>query len=196
MSKEKSTKMQPYKDAHAKCLPLETDDMSALLDMTIERCTARLGRPCHYTNDKKGLDDFINCTTEYFEYVNNINKNPDMERKLIPDIENWAVYLGITRQTIFHYEQRGGEWEQTISYYKNAIASIKKQLALNYKIPPMIYVFDATNNHGYVNSNEFKLTTPITEEYDRQSNILEREIKERGLIWNDETKEYEPMRED
>ena len=124
------------------------------------------------------------------EAVNNINANPDLERKLIPDIENWCVFLGITRQTLFNYERRGPEWYDCIQYYKNAISSVKKQLALNYKIPPMVYVFDATNNHGYVNSNEFKLTAQ-TEYVEKDTNALEREIVERGLVWNEETKEFE-----
>ena len=54
----------------------------------------------------------------------------------------------------------------------------------------MVYVFDATNNHGYVNSNEFKLTAQ-TEYVEKDTNALEREIVERGLVWNEETKEFE-----
>lgn len=180
-----------YKNGTAQCLPLETDDLTAILDMTIQQSTAHMGRPCNYTNDTNGLERFIETTIDYFKYVNRINQNPDMERKLIPDIENWAVYLGITRATLFNYEQRGGRWRECIQYYKNAIASVKKQLALTYKIPPMIYVFDATNNHGYVNSNEFKLTTQ-TEFIENNVNALEREIVEQGLIWNEQTKEFEP----
>lgn len=173
------------------CKPLETDDMTAILDMAIEVSTARMGRPAEYPYTTAGLDAFIQKTIDYFEYVNGINANPDLERKLIPDIENWAMYLGVTRQTIWTYQNRGKEWKDTIEYYKNAIAAVKKQLALNYKIPPMVYVFDATNNHGYVNSNEFKLT-PGKPETEQKDNIDE-QIKAAGLIWNDELQEFEPM---
>lgn len=176
------------------CKPLETDDMTAILDMAIEVSTARMGRPAEYPFTAGGLDDFTNKTIDYFEYVNTINANPDLERKLIPDIENWAMFLGITRQTLWTYEQRGGEWKACISYYKNCIAAVKKQLALNYKIPPMVYVFDATNNHGYVNSNEFKLTPGKSEAGDKKDNIDE-QIRAAGLVWNEELKEFEPMEE-
>lgn len=182
--------VKPYKGAKAKCLPVETDDMTAILDMTIEQCTTRLGRPCVYANDQAGLELFNQNTIEYFKYVHAVNQNADMERKLIPDIENWAVYLGITRNTLLNYEQRGANWRDCIQYYKNAISAIKKQLAMTYKIPPMVYVFDATNNHGYVNSNEFKLTT--TQPPETANDALEREIMQRGLVWDEVTKEYKP----
>ena len=172
------------------CEKLETNDMTAILDMTIEVSTKRAGRPAEYPNTKQGLDEFIQNTIDYFEYVNTINANPDLERKLIADIESWSVYLGITRKTLWMYEQRGGEWADCIQYYKNAIGAVKKQLALNYKIPPMVFVFDATNNHNYVNSTEFKLDNSggqlITATADETARVND-------LIWNDELKRYEPM---
>lgn len=191
---EKTTELQRYKDAKAKCLPMETDDTTAILDMIIDKSTERMGRPCQYPNDKKGLEEFIQNTVSYFEYVNGVNSSEGVDKKLIPDIESWAVFLGITRATIFNYEQRGNEWREVIAYYKNAIASIKKQLALTFKIPPMIMAFDFTNNHGYCNTNEFKLTTEV-KNVDPETNKLERELVERGLVWDDELKEFVPVEE-
>ena len=191
---EKTTELQRYKDAKAKCLPMEPDDTTAILDMIIDKSTERMGRPCQYANDRKGLESFIQNTVSYFEYVNAINSNEDMDKKLIPDIESWAVYLGITRATIFNYEQRGNEWREVIAYYKNAIASIKKQLALTFKIPPMIMAFDFTNNHGYCNTNEFKLTAEV-KSADTETNKLERELVERGLVWDEDKKEFVPVEE-
>lgn len=189
------SKLVPYGKQSGKGMKvaekIETDDMTAILDMAIEASTARVGRPAEYPYSRAGLDAFIDKTLEFFQYVNDINANPDLERKLIPDIESWGVFLGVTRQTIWAYEKRGGEWKATIEYYKNAIAAVKKQLALNYKIPPMVYVFDATNNHGYVNSNEFKLTQgkPETENKDN----VDEQIRAAGLVWNEDLQEFEPM---
>lgn len=174
-----------------KCLPVETNDMTAILDMCIEQSTARMGRPAEYENSKQGLDRFINKTIDYFEYVNSINTNPDLDRKLIPDIESWAMYLGVTRVTIWSYEKRGNEWRTTIDYYKNAIAAVKKQLALSYKIPPMVVAFDFTNNHGYVNSNEFKLTDVRQETTD--NNNIDDKIRAAGLTWNEDIQDLEPL---
>jgi hypothetical protein len=173
---------------------METDDTTAILDMIIDKSTERMGRPCQYPNDKRGLEEFIQNTVSYFEHVNSINSNPDMERKLIPDIESWAVYLGITRNTILNYEGRGNAWYDVIQYYKNCIASVKKQLALNFKIPPMIMAFDFTNNHGYCNTNEFKLTTELKTP-DTDTNKLERELVERGLVWDEDKHEFVPVEE-
>lgn len=175
------------------CERVETDDMTAILDMAIDVSNARAGRPAEYPFTTEGLDRFINKTIDYFEYVNAINANPELERKLIPDIENWAMYLGVTRQTIWSYQQRGREWKDTIDYYKNVIAAVKKQLAMCYKIPPMVYVFDATNNHGYVNSNQFTLNQnkPETEHKDN----IDEQLKAAGLVWNEELQEFEPLEE-
>ena len=186
--KETKQEIKPYKNKGT-CLPLEKDDMTAILTLTIEKTKERGGYPATYPHTRQGITAFNENTVKYFEYVNDLNQRIDTERKLIPDIENWCVFLGITRQTLFNYEKRDKEWSDCIAYYKNAIASVKKQLAMNYKIPPMVYVFDATNNHHYVNSNEFKLTA-TTEVVDKRANILELEIKERGLTWNEDKQEY------
>ncbi len=194
----KNENLVPYEGTKGKtsgsgtrlCERLETDDLTAILDLTINASTARMGRPAEYPNTQKGLDDFIQKTIDYFSYVNSVNANPDLERKLIPDIENWAVYMGVTRMTINNYERRGRDWRDCIGYYKNAIGAVKKQLAMNYKIPPMVYVFDATNNHGYVNSNEFKLTETRAE---NEAQSVDDDIRTAGLVWNDALKKLEPM---
>ena len=190
------TKLEPYKGKSGsgvkKAVPLEKGDMTAILDLTIESSMKRLGRPANYPNDAAGLNNFIKKSIEFFEYVNQVNEDPDAEKRLIPDIEAWAVYMGVCRQTIFQYERRGGDWETTIAYFKNAIAAVKKQLAFHYKIPPMVSIFDLANNHGYVNTSEYKLTTPANEI--RTTQTLENEIRAAGLIWDADAGEFIPDR--
>lgn len=176
-----------------KAKPIETGDMTAIMQLTIDSCVSRVGRPAEFPSTREGLDSFVTKTIEFFDYVRMINENPDLKQKLIPDIENWAVYLGITRQTLFNYQRRGGEWADTIEYFKGAIASVKKQLALNYKIPPVLAIFDFTNNHGYLNSSEFKVvsdTEPRNTENEEAR--LENEIRAAGLVWDEATKEFVP----
>lgn len=182
--------VKPYKGAKAKCLPIEADDMTAILDMAIGQATARVGRPCVYSPDKEGLEQFINKSIDYLEYVKAVNQDKEAEQRLIPDIENWAVFMGITRNTLLNYEQRGAEWRDCIQLYKENIAAVKKQLALKFKIPPVIFALDFTNNHGYVNSNEFKLTA--THAPETAAEALERELMQKGLVWDEETKEFKP----
>ena len=80
---------------------------------------------------------------------------------------------------------------EAIQLFKNAIAAYKKEMALHYKIPPMVFAFDMANNHNYINTSEFKLsleTAPTKEQ--EQRTALEAEIKESGLIWDEVTQTY------
>lgn len=149
-------KVTKFKDKQY--LRTEPDDLTAILDFTVHSLKKSSGRPSEYPNTEEGLETFRNKTIEFFEYVNQVNQNTELNRKLIADVETWCLYLGISRQTLSNYYHRGAKWSECIDLIKNAILCGKKQLALNYKIPPMIFVFDCCNNHGYLNTAEFHLT--------------------------------------
>ena len=69
----------------------------------------------------------------------------------------------------------------------------KKQLALHGLIPSVMAVFDLANNHGYINTSEFKLTTnDISDKTARADYDLESRIEEAGLVWDNDLKEYVP----
>ena len=142
-----------------KCLPLAAGDTTPILDLVIDSGIRKTGRPAEYPNTPQGLDRFIQNTLDYFQFVRTRNADPDLESNqfIIPDVESWSCFVGISRMTLLTYEKRGGEWEEVIQFYKNAIAAIKKNMALNFKIPPVLAIFDMTNNHSYINSSEFKL---------------------------------------
>ena len=99
------------------------------------------------------------CSTiDYFQYVKDTNANPDIDKKLVPDVEALCTFLEITRNTLLTYEKRrGGSWQDFIKQTKNAIAACKKELAFHQQIPPVVAMFDLTNNHSYVNTSEFKI---------------------------------------
>lgn len=183
-------KGKPSKQGVRKVFPMETGDGVALMKMVVESCRKRRQYVCKYNPDAEGLQLFTDRSIEFFEYVAKVNADPDMKTKIIPDVESWALYLGVTRTTIFTYEKRGGEWASTIDFFKNAIATNKKQLALTYKVPPVLAIFDLTNNHGYVNSQEFKLETPAAEI--RPGQTLEDKVQDAGLVWDATTGEYIP----
>ena len=130
--------------------------LEAVLNTTIE--SLRQGRPPAYPETEQGLEDFRQTTIDYFQYVKDTNANPDIDKKLVPDIEGWAVFTGLTRRTILTYEkQRGESWRNFIEQTKNAIAACKKELAFHQQIPPVVFMFDACNNHSYTNTSEFKV---------------------------------------
>lgn len=176
-------------EKRGECLPLETGDMTASLNLILDSIKRYGGHPATYPATPEGLQVFIERSQEYFDYVNRVNANPKLEKKLIPDIEGWAVYLGTTRVTILSYAARGGQWAVAIDFFKNAISSSKKQLAMTYKIPSTVYIFDACNNHGYSNTNEFKISATTTIDTAGQS-ALERELISSGLSWNDTNDDF------
>ena len=83
----------------------------------------------------------------YLQYIAEYNSNGV---PLIPDVEGLALFLGISRSTLYEWQSsRPGEFSDTIKRALNAIAATKKQLALMGKIPPLVFATDFNNNHGY-----------------------------------------------
>lgn len=96
--------------------------------------------------------------------------------RLIPDVEGLALFLGVARSTLFEWQKsRPGEFSDTIKAAFNAIAAYKKQLALNGKIPPIVFATDFNNNHGYVQQHNIDISaTKRLEELPDKSEIVRR----------------------
>ena len=80
--------------------------------------------------------------------------------RLIPSIESWSVFMGLSRMTILTYEkQRGDDWKDAIAYIKGAIQACRSQLCDRGKIPVIAHIFSAVNSlSGYANTSEIKVT--------------------------------------
>lgn len=139
------------------CLTLDGDDLQAITTLAVTCLKEHKGVPAKYPNSPQGLDDFMQRSQSFFEYCNEINADLEPEKRIIPDIENWCLYLGIVRSTLHEYGKRSETWRNAIDMVKTAIMSAKKQLAMRGKIPQMIAVFDWCNNHAYINTSEFRL---------------------------------------
>ena len=111
--------------------PIGVDNtLEAVLNTTIE--SLKQGRPPAYPETEQGLEDFRQTTIDYFQYVKDTNANPDIDKKLVPDIEGWAVFTGLTRRTILTYEkQRGESWRNFIEQTITAT-----QIHLNLRLKP------------------------------------------------------------
>lgn len=174
--------------------PGQMADLQALLDVTIEQIGNRASnKPPIYDSTEAGLTSFLQATKDYFEYIRSANSVN--EEKVYPDIEGWCIFLGITRQTVLNYAKRSAEWAEAIAYVKDAILAAKKQLAFRFKIPPIVYLNDISNNHGYLNTSEFRITAtgdemesrPVMTVQDIVSSMkdrqkLKQEMKEAGWI--------------
>ena len=135
---------------------IKTGDLSPLFDMAIKG----LSRQAKYTNDEIGLNSFKELSMEYMKELNiaNQNANENGTMRLVPDVESWAMYCGVSRSSINNYERNYNEdWKAFITDFKNAITSFKKSLAFAGKFSPVLLIFDLTNNNGYYNSSEFNI---------------------------------------
>jgi len=143
---------------------LETDDLTAVMEIVNESLNRNRGRPCTFSNDEGGLEAFRSQSIRFFQRVDEVNRDKSEKQKAIPDVDLWATFLGVTRHTISNYEKRGPMWKTTIEQFKGAMAAVKKQLAFRGRIPALMAIFDLTNNHQYRNTSEFHLVDTADEE--------------------------------
>lgn len=137
---------------------LEPDDLTALTQLAVSSLKEHGGHVAKYENSQAGLEQFVQKSVSFFEYCNEINASLEPQQRLIPDIESWCCFLGITRQTLMKYTKRNQQWSEAIEMIKEHIGMAKKQLGMRNRIPQMVLAFDLVNNHGYRNTNEFRIT--------------------------------------
>ena len=131
-----------------------------------------------YPNDENGYEAFRLNSISYLEYVQQVNASGNLKKQIIPDIEGWTNYIGITKDKLrYMRKSRSEKWTNLIDQMKNGISACKKQLALNGQISPVMAIFDLTNNHGYVNSNEFKISK--SDDVEQRPALTPTEIKEK-----------------
>ena len=177
--------------------PAELDDLTEILETGVERIKKNNGRPCSYPCTKEGLQKLAEACAGYIEHLNSVNsaKSED-QQKLLPDYEGLCCFCGISRRTMLTYEKtRPPEWGELIDYYKTLIMSGRKQLGSLYKISPTLELVNWTNNFGYVNTSEFKLTAQSSAEAEKQA-TLENKLDESGLVWDEDLQEYVPADEE
>lgn len=130
---------------------IETAQAVALCDMMLDgfkRSVAdaekgKGGRP----RKLETVEEFREVAERYINYI----KDRALDGvRLVPDIEGFCAFAGISRETLNNWETaRSGAYSDTIKIFKNTIAAYKKQLAFNGEIPPIVFATDFNNNHGY-----------------------------------------------
>lgn len=145
------------------------NDLNAITKMGIEGLkNYNPHRPPKYADTPEGLDSFKNKTLDYLRYIDEVNSNDDMQKKVVLDIEGWCSYLQITRKTLhIYYHERGKEWSEFIDYFKTIITAYKKQLAFSNKTPSIFAIFDLVNGSAedgfYRNTNSIEVRTNTTD---------------------------------
>ena len=148
-------------------------DISELLKMQIKALKSG-GGIVKYADDLSGFDAFIQKSVRFLEYIDSYNENAEQENKpiIVPSVEAWASFLCISRVSLLNYAKRGENWRTFIETFRNALQAVKLQMASRGKMPPLIYIFDATNNGAnYANTSEFKLSDTETEKREVISNL-------------------------
>jgi hypothetical protein len=82
------------------------------------------------------VEEFREVAERYINYI----KDRALDGvRLVPDIEGFCAFAGISRETLNNWETaRPGAYSDTIKIFKNTIAAYKKQLAFNGEIPRLV----------------------------------------------------------
>ena len=148
-------------DAKTEVLPVQLSDTESLLSLIIQTGDEmRVNGQAKYENSPEGLQKFKERTTDYFRFLLEQNKRADdlNEVRLLPSVESWSLYLGLSRVSVLQYEKRGDDWLSFIQWVKNSIVAVKLQLAENHKLQPLLFLFDTLNNSPmYRNTNQIEL---------------------------------------
>lgn len=134
-----------------------------------ERVRHAGGRPRKYETVEE-LQEGIERYIDYIAVQNSAGVS------LIPDVEGLALFLGISRSTLYEWQNtRPGEFSDTLKRTLTGIAAVKKQLGYNGKIPPLVLALDFNNNHGYVQQQKIEVSTSHKlEELPQKADIMRR----------------------
>ena len=162
-------------------LPMTGDDVSDILQLAID--TAQKQGVTRYENSERGLEAFRQRSLDYFQYIKEQNESADSasSARVIPSIESWAVFMGMSRMALLTYEkQRGDAWRDVIGYFKNCIQACRSQLADRNRLPVVAYIFSSVNSYsGYSNTSEIKFSGIPEKEEMRISTETPEQIAER-----------------
>lgn len=95
------------------------------------------------------------------EYFLDIYDRNQQGLTIIPDIEDFCLFSGLSRPGFFSLCS-GHDQEMAIcaNNIRNAIATCKKQMAFDGQIPPVVFAIDFNNNHDYVQAkNQVQVQT-------------------------------------
>lgn len=109
----------------------------------------------------------------YWDFIYRVNTDG---RKIYPDVEGLASFLRVARSTLMNW-RRGDtnrEFAPVIETCLNDIASVKKQLALGGNLPPLVYLNDMQNNHGYLsNTSRQDIEVTVRREPDDPQKLID-----------------------
>lgn len=109
----------------------------------------------------------------YWDFIYRVNQDG---RKIYPDVEGLASFLRVARSTLMNWKRGevNREFAPIMETCFNDIASVKKQLALGGNLPPLIYLNDMQNNHGYLsNTSRQDIEVTVRREPDDPQKLID-----------------------
>ena len=109
----------------------------------------------------------------YWDFIYRVNSDG---RKIYPDVEGLASFLRVSRSTLMNWKRgdTNREFIPVVETAFNDIAAVKKQLALGGKLPPLIYLNDFQNNHGYLsNTSKQDIEISVRREPDDPQKLID-----------------------
>lgn len=103
------------------------------------------------------------------------------EKGIIPTVEEMALSLGVTRQTLYNWEigvNVNKERAEMIKIAKETLAAIDAKLVSEGKIPQVTYIFRSKNYYGMRDQQEVVLTPNVESIGD---NVDEEKLKQKYL---------------
>jgi len=70
----------------------------------------------------------------------------------IPTVISWCEYLDVSRETMCQWEKNRPEISDYIKRMKARIFDAKMKLAARGKMNPTVFIFEAVNHHGMINT--------------------------------------------
>lgn len=104
----------------------------------------------------RNYEDANTLSDCFIDYIDYIKEAAGRGVDLIPDVEGFCTFAGISRKRFLELGKKTELYELT-QQILTAIAAAKKQRALSGGINPVILAMDLNNNHGYVGSNAVKI---------------------------------------
>lgn len=131
--------------------------------------------PVHKNEPEKARERI----TEYFEFCQQADRKPS--------VEGLALALGTSRQTLWIWEQSGGEIGEIVGRAKTLINAMLTDFAMNSKISPVYGIWLQKNHFGYSETKQIEIVP-----HQENHKTLEEQIVENNLVWDDETGEFVP----
>ena len=117
--------------------------------------------------------ELLGAIDAYWDFIYRVNSDG---RKIYPDVEGLASFLRVSRNTLMSWRrgETNREFAPVIETALNDIASVKKQLALGGNLPPLIYLNDMQNNHGYLsNTSRVDVDVAVRREPDDPQKLID-----------------------